>query len=56
MTNPAFGAWPDQEDQHVAMTIRRHGCYIHYVAGWRSRSGPTVTTSDLPRHPSRSFS
>lgn len=33
MTNPAIEAWPDQEDQHVAMTIRRHGCYIHYVAG-----------------------
>lgn len=33
MTNPATEAWLDQEDQHVAMTIRRHGCYIQYVIG-----------------------
>jgi len=33
MTNPATEAWLDQEDQHVASTIRTHGCFIQFVGG-----------------------
>lgn len=33
MSDIAMQAWLDQEDQHVAKTIRRHGCYIQYVFG-----------------------
>ncbi|QPZ37884.1 DUF4262 domain-containing protein [Paramicrobacterium chengjingii] len=26
-------AWLDQEDRHVALTIRKYGCYLQYVFG-----------------------
>ena len=33
MTDAMMEAWLDQEDRHVAETIRRHGCFIQYVMG-----------------------
>jgi Domain of unknown function (DUF4262) len=33
MTNSAIQAWLDQEDQHVAQIIRKHGQFIQLVMG-----------------------
>jgi hypothetical protein len=33
MTNPQLQAWLDQEDQHVAQIIRKHGLFIQFVSG-----------------------
>ncbi len=33
ITDPAIGAWLDQEDRRTAEMIRRHGVYIQYVGG-----------------------
>jgi hypothetical protein len=33
MTNSQLQAWLDQEDQHVAQTIRKHGQFIQLVGG-----------------------
>jgi hypothetical protein len=33
MTNPQVQAWLDQEDEHVAQTIRKHGVFIQFVSG-----------------------
>ena len=32
-SDTAIDAWLDQQDQHTAQTIRRHGVYIQYVGG-----------------------
>jgi hypothetical protein len=40
MTNSQLQAWLDQEDQHVAQTIRRHGVFIQYVSGDDSEPPP----------------
>lgn len=41
MNDPAVLAWLDQEDRHVAETIRQHGCFLQCVPG--DREHPTVT-------------
>jgi hypothetical protein len=33
MTNSQIQAWLDQEDQHIAQTIRKHGQFIQLVMG-----------------------
>jgi hypothetical protein len=33
MINSQVQAWLDQEDQHVAQTIRQHGVFIQFVGG-----------------------
>jgi hypothetical protein len=33
MTDTALQAWLDQEDEHVAQTIRKHGLFIQFVSG-----------------------
>jgi Domain of unknown function (DUF4262) len=33
MTNSAIQAWLDQEDTHIAQTIRKHGQFIQLVMG-----------------------
>jgi hypothetical protein len=33
MINSQAQAWLDQEDQHVAQTIRKHGVFIQFVGG-----------------------
>lgn len=32
-SDAAILAWLDQEDRYVTETIRKHGCYLQYVAG-----------------------
>jgi hypothetical protein len=33
MTESQIQAWLDQEDEHVAQTIRKHGLFIQFVSG-----------------------
>jgi Domain of unknown function (DUF4262) len=40
MTNSQLQAWLDQEDQHVAQTIRKHGLFIQFVSGGTSHPPP----------------
>jgi Domain of unknown function (DUF4262) len=41
MTDSALQAWLDQEDEHVAQTIRKYGLYLQFVSGGSSEVPPT---------------
>jgi hypothetical protein len=41
MTNSQIQAWLDQEDQHVAQIIRKHGQFIQLVTGDTSQQLPS---------------
>jgi hypothetical protein len=41
MTDSQLQAWLDQEDEHVAQTIRKHGLFIQFVYGGDGEPPPT---------------
>jgi hypothetical protein len=47
MTNSQLQAWLDQEDQHVAQTIRKHGQFIQLVGGDSSQPAGFAYTVGL---------
>ncbi len=47
MVDPAAQAWLDQEDSHVADTIRRHGWLVEYVFGGEGDGPPFAYTVGL---------
>ncbi len=51
ISDPALQAWLDQEDQHTAQTIRKHGTYIQYVGGDQCEC--CATRGERPPAPTR---
>jgi hypothetical protein len=45
MTDTALQAWLDQEDEHVAQTIRKHGLFIQLVSGDANDRPPTFAST-----------